>query len=320
MQLNNLGGVIERRLLLNYRVAPDVAAGILPPPFEPSLVDGYAIAGICLLQLNVRPTWLPGPVGFRSLNGAHRVAVTLPDGSDAVYIPRRDTNSRLNHIVGGRLFSGPHHKATISLSDSRERLRIELRSDDGLTSVRADVSPAERLPADSVFDSLDHVSAFFESGSVGYSTRPGGGYDELELRTDNWSVEPVHVETAESSFFDDPTLFPVGSAELDNALVMRDIRHTWHSERSPATPGPATSVPSRSAESDAGAGVDLVGGAATGWDRSERETGVQGEESKKYRGGEPLLLGSGLRVLGFGDAHDFAATGRGVRALAVIRR
>ena len=50
MRVPVLHGVIERRLLVNYRVAPDALADILPPPFRPKLVDGYAIAGICLTQ------------------------------------------------------------------------------------------------------------------------------------------------------------------------------------------------------------------------------------------------------------------------------
>lgn len=53
-------------------------------------------------------------------------------------------------------------------------------------------------------------------------------YEGLELRTSNWSVSPMAVQHVESSFFDDRGLFPVGSINLDNALLMRDIDHTWH--------------------------------------------------------------------------------------------
>ena len=231
MKLDKLAGTIERRLLINYRVDPDIAADILPPPFKPALVGGYAIAGICLIQLRVRPTWLPKPASFHSLNGAHRIAVTVPDGS-AVYIPRRDTNSRLNAVIGGRLFPGTHHLATITVQDLGDRLTMELTSRDGSTHVSVTAYAAGRLPEASVFGSVRHVSDFFEQGSLGYSDTPGGrSYDGLELRTSNWSVTPLAVEHVESTFFDDRTLFPVGAAELDNALLMRDIHHTWH--RSP---------------------------------------------------------------------------------------
>jgi hypothetical protein len=49
----------------------------------------------------------------------------------------------------------------------------------------------------------------------------------VELRTDRWRVEPVEVHAVRSSFFDDPHLFPPGSAVLDCALLMRDIPATW---------------------------------------------------------------------------------------------
>ena len=237
MKLTTLTGTIERRLLINYRVDPVVATSIVPAPFKPSLVDGYAIAGICLIELAVRPTWLPDLWAVHSLNGAHRFAVTLPDGSDSVYIPRRDTNSRLNSLVGGRLFPGRHHLATITMQNGGGRCRVRLCSRDGSTQVHATVSPAGQLPDASVFNSVEHVSDFFENGSLGYSDKPGGnGYDGVELRTDNWSVTPVTVENVESSFFNNRTLFPDGSAALDNALMMRGIRHTWHT-RAPLASG-----------------------------------------------------------------------------------
>ena len=230
MKLDTLTGTIERRLLINYRVDPNVAADILPAPFKPALVGNYAIAGICLIQLSVRPTWLPKRASFRSLNGAHRIAVSLPDGSDAVYIPRRDTNSRLNTLIGGRLFPGAHHLATITAQDHGDRMSMELTSRDASTHVGVTVSTADRLPETSVFDSVQHVSDFFEQGSLGYSaTSRGGCFDGLELRAQNWSVTPLVVENVNSSYFADRTLFPDGSAALDNALLMREIHHTWHS-------------------------------------------------------------------------------------------
>jgi hypothetical protein len=64
-------GVIERRLLVNYRVAPEVAARLLPPGLRAQLVDGWAVAGICLLRLGeLRPPHAPRILGRRSENAA----------------------------------------------------------------------------------------------------------------------------------------------------------------------------------------------------------------------------------------------------------
>ena len=51
MRLPNLEGLVERRLLVNYRVDPEVATRLLPSPFRLQLVNGWAVAGICLIRL-----------------------------------------------------------------------------------------------------------------------------------------------------------------------------------------------------------------------------------------------------------------------------
>jgi hypothetical protein len=79
---------------------------------------------------------------------------------------------------------------------------------------------------------LEEASAFFEHGVLGYSvTNETGKLDAVELRCRNWSVEPLQVTEAQSSFFDDPKRFPAGAAQLDCALVMRGIRHQWYVHR-----------------------------------------------------------------------------------------
>lgn len=56
MKLPRLAGTVQRRLLVNYRVDPDVIASLLPAPFRPQLVNGFAVAGICLIRLgSMRP-------------------------------------------------------------------------------------------------------------------------------------------------------------------------------------------------------------------------------------------------------------------------
>ena len=66
-------------------------------------------------------------------------------------------------------------------------------------------------------------------GSLGYSvTTTDGRYDGLELRCENWQVQPLDVTRVESSYFEDQSLFPQGSVEFDCALLMRGVQHEWH--------------------------------------------------------------------------------------------
>ncbi len=228
----SLAGVIDRRLLVNFAVEPDVAAEFLPAPFEPQLVAGRAVAGVCLIRLaKLRPHGLPGWIGLRSENAAHRFAVVRTDEPDSsgVFIPRRDSSSRITTWVGGRLFPGAHHRADFTVASTAVSEKVAYRSRDRRVSVEVTGSVGRTLPAGSVFDSLEMSSTFFANGCRGWSaTGDPVRFDGLELRTAEWKVEPFDVDLVRSSFFDDTTVFPAGSVRFDHALIMRGIAHTWH--------------------------------------------------------------------------------------------
>jgi len=217
--LPTLRGVIDRRILVDYRVDPAALDAVLPERFSPHAVEAHAIGGICLIRLrDLRPTWSPRVVGAGSENAAHRIAVEV-DGEDrAVFVPRRDTDSRVVTLLGGRAFPGVHHHATFDVSEGGGRYAVEMRSDDG--------ERTDALPDDSVFDTVAAASAFFEAGSVGYSPDASGDeYERLDLNTLEWSVTPLSVSEVASSYFD---ALPDDAVALDHALLLEDIDHEWH--------------------------------------------------------------------------------------------
>ncbi|WLD93028.1 DUF2071 domain-containing protein [Alkalihalobacillus sp. AL-G] len=113
MQTPSIQGLIKRRFLINYHLDPEVAGKLLPKPFRPKVKKSKAIIGICLIRLeNIRPSSISTiPFGLSSENAAHRIAVEWDeDGQikEGVYIFRRDTNSFINTIAGGRLFPGEY--------------------------------------------------------------------------------------------------------------------------------------------------------------------------------------------------------------------
>lgn len=230
MRIPVLCGVIDRRILVNYRVDPKVMADFLPSPFRVQTVKGYGVAGVCLIRLkDVKPKMLPCGPGIGSENAAHRFAVSWTANGEektGVYIPRRDTDSLLNHLAGGRLFPGVHYRADFDVREEDGNYFVGLDSTDGDTHMSVRGRVAEALPEDSIFSSVAEASKFFEDGSLGYSpSNEEDLYDGLELRTENWTVKPLRVEEAHSSFF---SQFPAGSIELDHALLMHDIEHEWH--------------------------------------------------------------------------------------------
>jgi Uncharacterized conserved protein (COG2071) len=235
--LFSVEAVIRRRLLVNFRVRPDILAQTLPAPFEPRLVRGWGMAGICLIGLgNLRPGAVPAVLGLRTENAAHRIAVEWDDKTDrrqGVYIPHRDTNSGLVHALGGRLFPGVYRRGTFSIDEDQGFVSVRVNSADGQTNafVRGHIS--DRLAEGSIFESLEEASRFFEVGSLGFSpSADPNRLDGLELVSKWWKVQSLQVETVESAFFGNTDGFPAGSIEFDSALIMRGIPCRWESHGS----------------------------------------------------------------------------------------
>ena len=225
---------MRRRLLINFRVDPAALPPLLPAPFEPRVVNGWGMAGICLIALDhVRPAGLPAALGVHTENVAHRIAVEWPTGSgrqQGVFIPKRDTNSWIVHAMGGRIFPGVYAHGQFEILDEAGRLQIRMRADDGSTDVFVSAGPANRLPEGSVFGSLEAASRFFENGTLGYSPDADGDcLDALELTTARWAVQPLEVDRVESSYFGNPEILSPGTSQFDCGLIMRDIPCRWQS-------------------------------------------------------------------------------------------
>ena len=176
---------------------------------------------------------MPEIVGLSSENAAHRVAVEWDDGGvvrEGVFISRRDTDSQLNHLLGGRIFPGEHHPASFKVAESHSEIRLTMKSTDMTVAIEIEGEVAGGLPSASIFSSLAEASSFFEGGALGYSvTGEPDRLDGLKLETKEWRVTPLQVRRVYSSYFSDEEKFPKGSIEFDHALIMRDVAHEWHS-------------------------------------------------------------------------------------------
>ena len=232
MKMPTLDANISRRLLINYRLDPEVAQSLLPPGLRPRLVGDAAVGGICLLRLSaVRPQWIGANVGWGAENSAHRIAVEWDDESgtqNGVFIPVRHSSSRLPVVLGGTLLPGRHEHAKFTVSESPSRIAIDARARD--MWVHADVSDSTEWTG-TLFGSLGEASKFLREGSTGWSpAKDGKTLEGLELSTRQWDVGSTEIHDVGSSYFD--SLHP-GAAELDHVLVMRDIPATWTSSEFP---------------------------------------------------------------------------------------
>ena len=54
-------------------------------------------------------------------------------------------------------------------------------------------------------------------------------YEGLKLQAYNWEVRPLEVQNVHSSFYENENIFPKGSVQFDNALLMTRVEHEWKS-------------------------------------------------------------------------------------------
>jgi len=115
------------------------------------------------------------------------------------------------------------------VDETDTRYHVKLQSSDGETHLEVKAKVTDMLPATSVFQSIEEASAFFETGSLGYSPAAQADcYEGLELETFEWKIEPLEVQYIVSSFFQESQVFPPSSVVFDCALLMRRIPHRWH--------------------------------------------------------------------------------------------
>jgi hypothetical protein len=222
--------VMERRVLVSYRIEPEVLKAVLPTPFRPALAGGYGVGSICLIRLSgIRPGPLPAAFGLRAENVAHRfsVLVDTPGGPvSSVYIPQRYTSSRVAALTRD-LFFPRLRMARFGVDERHGRYRIGAESLDGSVRIEVDAQIAATLPAGSVFADLDEASRFIRLAPAGYSdTALPGVFDGVTLEASYREIRPLRVDAVASSLFDDPRLFPPGSATVDSGFTAAGLA-TW---------------------------------------------------------------------------------------------
>ena len=92
VRIPTIRGLIDRRILANFRVDPDVLSTVLPAPFRPQIFNGFGVAGI---NIYVRSSCLPSSAFRRKtplielpLNGKRTVNYALASSSLVVILRR----------------------------------------------------------------------------------------------------------------------------------------------------------------------------------------------------------------------------------------
>jgi len=219
VRITPVHGVVERRLLVTYRLDPDVAKEVLPAPLQARLIGGYAVAGIALAHVGrIRPAGLPAVVGLSRETGMHGIAVewgTTRSLHTGVFVMHRDS---VGAGPGRRLRWAPR----FTVDERADGLRVAYTSRDHAVRVDVDVSLAAGLAGSALFRDVRAAIRFLElDGPEGTSWGPS--LRGLKLSAGDRCFGAARVRTATSSIFADTSVFPPGSLHVDSALLLRDL-------------------------------------------------------------------------------------------------
>jgi len=170
----------------------------------------------------------PSAIGLQTENVAHRFAVEWDDPTGTkvgVYVPRRDSDSWVTAVGGGRIFPAKHRRARFAVEERELEISIVVTSLDRQLRLGVKAWPADEIGG-GLFNSTEEAIDFFRRGCLGLSPQ-GSGLSAVRLQCERWTATPMSVQFMSSSLFEDLLQFPQGTCELDGALLMRDLPARW---------------------------------------------------------------------------------------------
>ena len=218
MRFAPVRGVIERRLIVIYRLDPKVAKELLPPPWQARLIGGYAVAGIALAHLGrLRPAGLPPVAGLARESVTHGIAVEWESSRslhNGVFVTHHDSAA----AGRGRL----RRASRFTVDERTDGLRVTYTGRDRTVRVDVDVSLVASLEGSALFPDVRAAMRFLELDSSGGAAW-GPPRKGLRLSAADRSIGAARVLSATSTVFANTSVFPPGSVHLDSALLMRDL-------------------------------------------------------------------------------------------------
>ncbi len=224
-------GVIERRILVNYRLDVGTLEAVLPEPFGGREVgeSGKGIGSICLMRVgDARMSFAPEAFGVSVETATHRISAVREKNGETehcVYVPRRDVSSQFCAAMGERLLPAELNCGDFRVEERNGVCRIRVDCGEEFAGVEVEEREDVETEWESVFDSIGSAAEFFCEAGMRYSPS-GDRYEGVELCPREWEMEPVEVTGSRSSFFE-----RLDGAELDSAFRMEGIEHEWRPRR-----------------------------------------------------------------------------------------
>ena len=223
-RLPSVRALMEERLIFNYRLPAEHLEGLLPVPWlTPQLVDGSAVASVCVLRLSrIAAGSIPSFLGARSISTARRYGVLdgRHNGSPAVFVTERTTNSTPGSFLTGIGFSARHEYVPASVHRDGWSTLVTL----GAGRFHGRVAPAHQWSS-SLFPALESFSTFLAEGVRSYGTsRHAGRLTVLDLSKEDSGYTPLTAQEIGGSSVQP---WMEAGAVLDSAARTANSRYRW---------------------------------------------------------------------------------------------
>jgi uncharacterized protein YqjF (DUF2071 family) len=224
-------------LSINYRVAPERLAAVLPAPLEPELFKRHAWVQVLVSSLReMRPRGLPAPAGVCFYQVSYRAAARYR-GADGTwrrggYFVRSETNDACMRAIGNRLAEFRFHDfgaAEIVMLRDGELLHLGVDAVEpgGRLVAVVDTRPLPGPPASSLWSSLAELQEPLVDCYDAFGVdRQGGWLYTLSIERGPWRAEFVAPRDLFCEAF-----APGGAwgeeAELDSVLHIPRCPYRW---------------------------------------------------------------------------------------------
>jgi uncharacterized protein YqjF (DUF2071 family) len=219
--------------LVNFAMAPETLARVLPPPLEPDTYDGQAFLSVVIADMEqMRPAFLPSLFGVTYQQVVYRAVVRCGD-ERGVHFLRSDADNRLMVELGNLLSFFRFHRARIVTAKGGGLHHFDLVADSrDYADIHAtfDLGHSGRgVTAQSAFRSLDEAQRFLVELYMAFRQGPSPLLvDTVRIKRTPWRVRMVDAPRARFDFMDGSAAFPTGSTRLDSAIYVEDIDYYWH--------------------------------------------------------------------------------------------
>lgn len=216
---------MHERFIVNVRVPPGALGAALPAALKPQVVNDWGVVSFCVLdlrRLTIAP--LPAVAGLRSMSCAVRFAVLDEAGSACVFVPARQTSSRLGARFTRLGFSAPHDLVEIDRAPHEEGGTELAVTGGGETAFDTWLRPRATMQS-GVFDGIDDFASFLAAGQRSYgNSRHAGRLTVVDLHKADAGYEPLSIERAGGTFIE---RWQAVGGEIDSAFRTENARYEW---------------------------------------------------------------------------------------------